>query len=115
MIGPVYSDIRKAVQAETSRAKAAFGDTYASPHEAWGVLMEEWDEAFEEVEQAGDRMRCIALDIRNPGDGLAMTLDGIRYHAMLAACELIQVAAVCEKALGTLQKQGVVQLAEHHE
>lgn len=105
MIGPVYEDLRKAAQAETERAKAAYGDIYASPHEAFGVLMEEWDEAMDELKLAESRMARLSRALRNPGEMLRKLLDDVQYHAMLTACELIQVAAVCIKALDTLDQK----------
>lgn len=108
MIDPIMNELHQVLKAEYLRAKVDHGDTYHSPHEAWGVLMEEWDEVFDELEEAGERLGDIARGVRR-GDaqGLAQTFGSIQLFAMRAAAELIQVAAVCWKAVDTMEaKEG---------
>lgn len=108
MIDPIMTDLHPVLKSEYLRAKADHGDVYHSPHEAWGVLMEEWDEVCEEIEQAGERLRDIAREVRrDDAQGLAQTFGSIQLFAMRAAAELIQVAAVCWKAVDTMEaKEG---------
>ena len=107
MIDHIMTDLHQVIKAEYLRAKADHGDVYHSPHEAWGVLMEEWDEVSDELEEAGERMRDISRQIRHPDEHLAQTFDSVQYFAMRAAAELIQVAAVCWKAVDTMEaKEG---------
>lgn len=107
MIDPIMTDLHPVLKAEYLRAKAEHGDVYHSPHEAWGVLMDEWDEVSDELEEAGERMCDISRQIRHPDEHLAQTFDSIQLFAMRAAAELIQVAAVCWKAVDTMNaKEG---------
>lgn len=106
MIDPIMTDLHPVLKAEYLRAKEDHGDVYHSPHEAWGVLMEEWDEVCEEIENVGERLRDIARGVRrNDAQGLAQTFCSIQLFAMRAAAELIQVAAVCVKAMDTMEEK----------
>ena len=105
MIGPVMDAVTAAVQAELQRAKADHGETYHSPHEAFGVLVEEWDEAIEEITAASSRMQEMPRLLRTPDEALRMAFRVMIDHAMYAAAELIQVAAVCEKAMETMYRR----------
>lgn len=102
MIGPVMDAVTAAVQAELQRARTEHGEIFHSPHEAFGVLVEEWDEAVEEITAASSRVQEMPKLLRTPDEALRMAFRGVSYHAMYAAAELIQVAAVCEKAMETM-------------
>lgn len=99
MIDGVNKDVKAAVEAELARAKRAFGDRYRSKHEAYGVLAEELYEVEREMDLVayykGDVLRGLHL---NSDQVLEMALEGLRNAAIRAACEFIQVAAVCRKA-----------------
>lgn len=77
------------------------GEVFASLHEAYGVLAEELYEAGIEVKAVnGDAARIVELIHRDDGIGLVSALYAIEQRAILAACEMVQVAAVCAKAMG---------------
>lgn len=101
MIDRVMEDVELAVGYEVARAKADHGETYASMHEAYGVLCEEVFEAEEEFCEVTS-YRTFLLDALHRGDEkqLQAMLSVIRNRAVKAACELVQVAAVCQKAMG---------------
>lgn len=117
MIGPVTEDLEFVVDKEVKRAKAIHGDTYHSPHEAYAVLREEIEEAqrdLRDIEQiffkrdegfvrAGmwGLVSCSHMD-KVSREAMRTMLNDIAKQAVYAAAELVQVAAVCDKALQSL-------------
>ena len=99
MIDPIMSQMIPIVQEELTRARVNHGSTYASMHEAYGVLSEELYEVGIEYREivAYEGMLISAI---HKGDEklLRSELDTICNRAIKAACELVQVAAVCKKA-----------------
>ena len=100
MLDHVVKDINAAKYAELRRIKQDHGETYASVHEAYGVLAEEMHEADLEYVCAKacftDLIDSIHQGRKNMIDS---DLEAIEGYAIKAACELVQVAAVCRKAL----------------
>lgn len=114
------SELRDAVSRvldeEISRIKARYGETYASIHEAYGVLSEELHEARQEVKGLRAYVKDLLSDLPfEDRDDLRCDLNEAYWHALNGACELIQVAAVCRKAMDTLKKQGVVDDGDHQQ
>lgn len=85
---------------EVTNAKQNHGTTYASHHEAYGVLAEEVQEAFDELDTVKATMAYLLRYVR-PGDveGIRLALNAIKANAVNAAAESAQVAAVCQKWL----------------
>lgn len=77
---------------------------YHSDHEAFAVLMEEICELEEEVESIKGRMRDQWELIRKDETSLFTVID-IEGNAIRAACEAVQVAAVCERWKDAREKQ----------
>lgn len=100
MIDHVMQEILTSVSAETQRAKAEFGDSYKNPHEAYGVLAEEIFEAKAEMNEVNAYYDMLISAIHK-GDKVLLIkeLDVLKCCAINAACELVQVAAVCAKAI----------------
>ena len=69
---------------------------YHSDHEAFAVLMEEICELGEELDAIRGHMRDQWELIRKNESSL-FTVAEIELYAVRAACEAIQVAAVCER------------------
>lgn len=81
---------------ECERAKAEHGHRYASEHEGYGVLVEEVQEASEELDRICDLMADLLRQVRY-GSPMGVVLGEIRRHALQGAAECVQVAAVCDK------------------
>lgn len=100
MIEGVHKDLLIAEKHELARAREQFGEKYHSHHEAYGVLAEELYEVDREKEwikfYTNDLL--IALHLNN-SDATQMALENLRGAALRTACELVQVAAVCRKAM----------------
>lgn len=104
MIEPIIADIQQAIDNETQRAKLVHGDRYASLHEAWGVLSEEEMEGRTEGEKVSHSLVELLFAIH--ADDRYRLLQEVRYtrnRAVNAACEYIQVAAVCAKIMDSME------------
>lgn len=69
---------------------------FHSPHEAYAVLREEAEELEYEIEQIKVALKYMWVDIKND-IGIEGKADRIYAHAIHAAQEARQVAAMCEK------------------
>lgn len=87
-------------ESESNRAKEIHGATYASHHEAYGVLAEEVQEAGEEHKSVQQHMEQLLRFVRTDyTEGIADCLRVLKQDAIRAAAESVQVAAVCSKWL----------------
>ena len=77
---------------------------FQSPHEAYAVILEELEEAEEELQwirrQLGQMWSLIRQDC-----GTEEILHQIKGHAVFAAQEIIQLAAMADKTLDSLYKE----------
>ena len=88
------------VDVECDLAKHRYGTTYASHHEAYGVLAEEVQEAGEEYKSVQQHMEQLLRFVRTDyTEGIVDCLKVIHQDAINAAAESVQVAAVCSKWL----------------
>ena len=106
MLDHVLFEITAAVDAETAHAKAEYGMRYSNAHEAYGVLAEELYEADEEyTDMVGYSHMLIGYIHKGDNDLTRAALECLMNRATKAACELVQVAAVCRKALEGLHEE----------
>ena len=71
---------------------------FASNHEGYAVIKEEIEEAIEESNGVVDNFEVLWSVIRENGVGVE-SVGYIKDHAIKAAAEFIQVAAMCDKYL----------------
>ena len=96
--------INQAVVYEFQKIIKDHGAVYASEHEAYAVLKEEIEEAAEDMEQINRDLAYLWALIKNNhikkgGGTIAEVID----YAKMLAQEAVQVAAVCERFLGTIK------------
>ena len=94
----IENQVRKLVAVELAAANEKFPQ-FHSAHEGYAVILEEFGEAKEKMEAAEIFLRHMWNDVKanNPAKVSAETM---MYISVDAACEAIQVAAMCEKFLG---------------
>ena len=94
--------VQKLRDEELKRASEKFGKTNNSDHESYAVIKEEFDESQEEVDKFEDAFDAYWEAVKL-GDKPTMsaTLVDMQNRAELAAAEMIQVAAMCQKAIYT--------------
>lgn len=79
-------------------AVAENGETFNSKHEAYGVLLEEWDEMVEECGELERNMDELRMMLRNRSDGeLIPLLKTMEKRVEHAHAEMAQVAAMIKK------------------
>lgn len=100
MLDGVHKDLVVAEERELARAREQFGEKYHSHHEAYGVLAEELYEVDREKEWIKFYTNDLLLALHlNNDDSAQMAFENLRGAALRTACELVQVAAVCRKAM----------------
>ena len=95
MIKAIKSGVMKLVGDEYDRANLIH-TAYHSDHEAFAVLMEEVCELVEEVETIKGHMRD-QWELIRLNETYSLIIKNIKTNAIYAACEAVQVAAVCER------------------
>lgn len=102
-------ELMKAVSAlvgeEYQRAAAEHGGAANTPHEGYALTKEEVDEAREQVGAVCQNITDLWCAVK--ADDLPrqeQCLVGLRRAAILGTCELIQVAAMTDKAMAGLRK-----------
>lgn len=88
------------IDLELTVAKREHGDTFHSAHEGYGVIREEMDEANTEHKLASNYFDDLMYYIRTNDQRMRLQLlRELKEHAMLAACEYTQVAAMAQKMM----------------
>ena len=101
----IVHPINLLVSDEYDRAAKLHGAVFASPHEGYGVLAEEVQEAGDEADLIDAVMRQLLLAIREEKPSSIVDLaECIRDKAVSAAAERVQVAAMCEKMVRTVRE-----------
>ena len=102
-------ELMKAVSAlvgeEYQRAAAEHGGAANTPHEGYALIKEEEAEAGDQMSTVSQKVTALWWSVK--GDNLGAQreyLDEIRTAAILGACELIQVAAMADKAVEGLKR-----------
>lgn len=102
----VSKQVKDLVQVELAAANKKF-PLFASNHEAFAVALEEFQEAEEELLKCKENLEMCFQQIRVNNDMLTKTkFAGIRHHAELLAIEAIQLSAMAQKALDSVNKRG---------
>lgn len=100
MMTKLIEEVKELVERERGRAGAQFGLTNNSDHESYAVLLEEFQEAQTEVDTVDDKLSVFWGLVKANGSPETKfnVLKSMEDTAILAACELIQVAAMAKKA-----------------
>lgn len=105
MMDKLICGVEDLIRQELALARKDHGEKFASPHEAYGVIAEELHEAEEEYRMVHEHRQTMlnALRFNSPSLMDDACVD-LRRTALLTACELIQVAAMAEKAMITEER-----------
>lgn len=104
MMKKLLAGVDTLVDLELGLANKDHGDRFHSLHEGYGVIREELDEAKEERQAVGDAFGDVMYYIRTGQYAeLRECLVKMNERAQLAACEYIQVAAMCKKLLASME------------
>lgn len=111
MMTKLLEQVRGLVADELAESRKNFDEYFHSPHEGYGVLMEEVQEAADEVESVKrltdeSLLRYVKACADGRGSVLALSrLKGLERDAINAACEYIQVAAMAQKMRESVEKR----------
>ena len=99
--------VDKIIVTEGSIAALEHGRVNHSDHESCAIIAEEIEEHRAEVSCVVECFEEFWSLVRNDGCDQAklQSLKGLSDKAMLAACEIIQVAAMARKAMLTIQER----------
>lgn len=105
----LIEDVKKLVDEEYNRAAIKFGATNNSDHESYAVLLEELEEADAELCQVQNQLEKFWLLTKANDSDISKysRLLEMERRAVLAACEMIQVAAMAKKAALTVESGNV--------
>ena len=104
----LIEEVTELVEREYGRAGAKFGLTNHSDHESYAILLEELQEAEQEMAQFKKSMSDFWHFVKSDYDDHDKFVECVEMHkrALLAACEMIQVAAMAKKAALTVCDRG---------
>lgn len=99
----IENQVRQLVKAELAAANERFPQ-FHSAHEGWAVIKEEVEETEEESEKMKLFVECAWGDITSDFPANS-EIKCLKESAINAACEAIQVAAMCQKFLEMEEKK----------
>ena len=100
MMKDLIFGVANLVREEYQRASERFGPKNNSSHESYAVILEEVQEARLEIDTVEAKLQSYWMTVRGDDQEQQFRfLSDIREMAILGACELIQVAAMADKAL----------------
>ena len=93
--------LSQAVECEEKNIKKVYGEQYNTLHEGYAVLLEEVEEAADELERVKEELSELWLCIKqNDSKGAAEALRRINTHAYFLLQEAAQINAVTQKFRG---------------
>ena len=93
----VENKIQELVQTELNSANEKF-PLFNSPHEGYAVIKEELEECSENIFDMTSTLQLMWDGVKNnDAKTVADLVKDIRSFAVQAACEAVQVAAMCDK------------------
>lgn len=106
MMNKLIEEVAQCVEREYGRASSDHGPVNHSDHESYAVLLEEVEEARDEVASLERSMCDLWQSIKqNTSPETCVSLVQVQRSALLAACECIQVAAMAKKAILTIEER----------
>ena len=96
----IRQDIKALVQKELESANKQYPSTFRSRHEAYGVMLEEFEEAQDELETCMSDLEIFKLYMKDDGgSGEKEILLDLKEHSENLMAEAGQLAAMAQKAL----------------
>lgn len=99
----VKNDVEQLVKKELAAADEKFPQ-FHSAHEGYAVILEEVEEFESEFNWGNIMMEAIWRKIKS-NDNCKSNINSLKIHAINAACEAIQVAAMCDKFMRLENKE----------
>ena len=90
-------NVQNAVLAELANAVKNYGEVYNSQHEGYAVLLEEVEEAADDLTYIKNNLAVLWQSIKTNDLKDTTLLTDIEGTAQMLALEAVQIAAVCTK------------------
>lgn len=107
------AELERLAVAELEQANKKF-PLFASDHEGYAVILEEFQESEEEVNRARFRLNRLWESVR-ADEAQTEYIKHIRERMLKAAAEAIQTAAMCEKFIQSQEERKYGQNHETHQ
>ena len=104
MIRKIIRALDPVVDAELDRAQWTKGKTFASPHEGYAVIKEEIEECTEALVGQWMALAEVWEAVRDDRDIAGEDVCSLCSSAKETAAEAVQVAAMCEKMLFSMDE-----------
>ena len=104
----LIKSVQTIMEEEYHRAAQKFGSVNNSDHESFAVLLEELQEALDEVKNTHgsiDQFWQMVKSREARDQDKQNVLTAVENSAIFAACEFIQVSAMAHKAKQTIQER----------
>lgn len=107
MMDKLLVEVTEVISKEYGRASAEYGTTNNSDHESYAVILEELQEAKDDLCCVDATLASFWNFVKNdePDPMKREILDKLFKHALYTACEFIQVAATVYKATITVDSR----------
>ena len=103
----LFEAIEQESKKELARAAAFHGSIFASPHEAFAVILEEIEESIDSLVPVVYNLSMFWSGVKEDGKEQQIErLLEIERNALLSACELVQTAAMARKAMQLYEENG---------
>lgn len=107
----LIEDVKKLIECEYGRAGARDGLTHHSDHESYAVLLEQVQEAEDELRLCESALIKFWEQIKKDANdnSKVKSLSLIHSNALLGACQLIKVAAMAKKSCITICDRNAIE------
>ncbi len=109
----LLKDIEKLVWEEYDRATEKFGVTFNGPHEAYAVMLEEYQEARDALDDGELLLMATYWESVKKNDTTREQLANIAVAALHTAAECVQLAAMAHKAIISMELKAADVCAEN--
>lgn len=101
----IKKDVEALVQKELESANKKYPPTFRSRHEAYGVMLEEFEEAQDELETCMDDLEIFKLYMKDDGGSWEkeILLD-LKEHSENLMAEAGQLSAMAQKAMNSMEE-----------
>lgn len=98
----LLKDVGILVDKELIEANKTNGQTFIDKHQGYAVILEEVQEAEEELERVKQKLKFVWGATRR-NEYPKRAIEMLRYSAKLLACEAIQTAAMAQKFIDSFK------------
>jgi len=98
--------IRRLVSLELRESREYYETHFHSPHEAYAIIAEEFEEAEHELRKVRDKVESMWEDVKEDRIDLdfVANMTKVRIRAEYLASEAVQIAAMAQKTMDSIER-----------